>query len=600
MPDPADRPWVLRPVPLALGLLVVVVAVLYVGAYVLVGPGIARGTTVLGVAIGGRSPAAATRVLERELADESRAPIPVRIGDVDSTVAPRRAGLSLDAAATVDAARTRSWNPVDLVVALIGGAGVAPVAAVDRAALGAEVARLADTVDREPVDGAVELSKSEVVRVEAKEGITLDRPRTMDRLRAAYLTPRHLRGADGKRVRLPAKVVEPAVKAAEVERAVTEIAEPAVSAAVPLTVEGTTAAIQPEAIAQALSFTADADGVLQPKLNGRRLHAAVADELAEVEQPGQDATFDVSSGSPQLVPAKQGKAVRPATLAAAVLPALTLTGSDRAVTVPLEVSAPDVTTATARGLGVRELVASFTTYYPSDFAPRLTNIHRAADLLNRTLVLPGEEFSFNGTVGERTEARGFAAGIIINNGKLEVDFGGGVSQLVTTTFNAFYFAGLDFVEYHPHSFYISRYPEGREATVAWGSKDLRVKNDDDEHAVFVTTSYTNGSVTVRVWGTDRYRIESVKSGRTDFRSFRTVYDPRPTGLSEGNCVPSGGVLGFKVVVTRLFYAGGTKVRSEDFRTSYNPENQVVCGRSGPPEPTKKPKPKPTTEPTQST
>ena len=97
--------------------------------------------------------------------------------------------------------------------------------------------------------------------------------------------------------------------------------------------------------------------------------------------------------------------------------------------------------------------------------------------MDRTLVLPGKVFSLNRTVGERTEARGFAAGYIINNGQLEVDFGGGVSQLVTTTFNAAYFAGLEIVEHHPHSFYISRYPEGREATVAWGVKDLRFRND---------------------------------------------------------------------------------------------------------------------------
>ena len=115
-----------------------------------------------------------------------------------------------------------------------------------------------------------------------------------------------------------------------------------------------------------------------------------------------------------------------------------------------------------------ELVSEYTTFYPSDFPPRLTNIHRAADLMDDTLVLPGKTFSMNKEVGERTGARGFAQGYVISGGKLQVDFGGGVSQLATTTFNAMFFAGLEDVEHHPHSFYISRYPEGREATVAWG------------------------------------------------------------------------------------------------------------------------------------
>ena len=145
--------------------------------------------------------------------------------------------------------------------------------------------------------------------------------------------------------------------------------------------------------------------------------------------------------------------------------------------------------------------------------------------MDRTLVLPGKVFSLNRTVGERTAERGFAAGYIIDNGQLEVDFGGGVSQLVTTTFNAAYFAALEIVEHHPHSFYISRYPEGREATVAWGVKDLRFRNDSP-NGIFITTSYTNSSVTVSIYGTKRYRIESVKGPRYDITPFRVVDDTR--------------------------------------------------------------------------
>jgi vancomycin resistance protein YoaR len=196
--------------------------------------------------------------------------------------------------------------------------------------------------------------------------------------------------------------------------------------------------------------------------------------------------------------------------------------------------------------------------------------------MDRTLVLPGKEFSLNRAVGERTEERGFAAGFIIDDGQLAVDFGGGVSQLATTTFNAAYFAGLDLVEHHAHSFYISRYPEGREATVAWGFKDLRFRNDSPQ-GIFVTTSWTTGSVTVRIYGTKRFRIESVKGPRFDVKPFKVVHDPRPEGVDPGDCVATEGVPGFRVVVTRQFFQGGTQVRSEKFRTKYAPENEVRCG-----------------------
>jgi hypothetical protein len=99
--------------------------------------------------------------------------------------------------------------------------------------------------------------------------------------------------------------------------------------------------------------------------------------------------------------------------------------------------------------------------------------------------------------------------------------------------------------------------------------------------VFVTTSYTDSSVTVRIWGTKRYRIEATKGPRYDVKPYRVEYDPRPEGVDQGDCVATEGVPGFRVVVTRLFYENGQQVRSEEFRTKYDPENEVRCGSSGP-------------------
>ena len=82
----------------------------------------------------------------------------------------------------------------------------------------------------------------------------------------------------------------------------------------------------------------------------------------------------------------------------------------------------------------------------------------------------------NHTVGERTAANGFMKGFIIGDGVFKQDFGGGVSQVASTTFNAAFFAGLQDVEHKAHSFYISRYPVGREATVVWPNTDLKFKN----------------------------------------------------------------------------------------------------------------------------
>jgi vancomycin resistance protein YoaR len=567
------------------GGLVGVAVVVWIGLYVAAGSGIAKGTTVLGVPIGGQSQAEAAATLQRELRDEARAPIPVRADAAQADVKPARSGLSLNVEATVAAAGARSWNPLHLIDALAGGDEVAPVPAVDRAALRSAVDRLAARVDRPRVEGSIRLGAAgKVTPVQPVDGLRLRQDRAVDALVEAYLGD-YLQ--DGARVPLPTAVDHPDVSAEALTRAAEDVATPATSADVTVTVEGAQAVLTPRDIAAALTFEADGKGALQPVLDGATLHVAVADELADVEDPATDATFRIRNGTPVVVPSEQGREVLPETLAAAVLPVLTESGAARAVAVPLEPSDPEVTTETAQSLGVVERVSTYTTYYPTDFAPRLQNIHHAADLMNGTLVLPGKVFSLNTAVGERTEARGFEAGFIINNGKLEVDFGGGVSQLATTTFNTAYFAGLEIVEHNPHSFYISRYPEGRESTIAWGYKDMRFRNDSP-HGIFVTTSWTSGSVTVSIYGTKRYRIESVKGPRYDVMPFSVVYDPRPPGTTPGTCVATEGVPGFRVVVTRVFYEHGQRLKTEEFRTKYAPENEVRCGSSGP-----KPSPSPT-------
>jgi vancomycin resistance protein YoaR len=560
-----------------LGLLVLVV-VAWIGLYLAAGPGIARGTTVRGVNIGGLAGDQAAAILTRELRADTRRPIPVRVAGAHAVVHPGRAGLSFDVDATLSAARARGWNPVHLLRAVFGGHEVAPVVAVDRARLRVAVDRLAVKLHRDRVEGSVRFGRDGAVKpVLPVEGLDLVRRDSVDVLARTYLSAPYL--DHGTPVSLPATTSRPKVSRAEVVRVAEQVATPATASGFTLVVAGRPVAVTPRAIAAALTFEPDGNASLAAHLDGAALHAAIGAPLAALETPAADATFRIVRGKPTVVPSRPGTEVLPATLSAAVLPVLTESGAARTATVPLEVSEPRVSTATAKGLGVTELVSTFTTYYPTDFAPRLTNIHRAADLMDRTLVLPGKMFSLNQAVGERTKERGFAAGFIIDNGQLGVDLGGGVSQLATTTFNAAYFAGLELVEHHPHSFYISRYPEGREATVAWGFKDLRFRNDSPD-GIFVTTSWTSGSVTVNIYGTKRYRIESVKGPRSDVKPFQVVKDPRPEGVTPGDCVATQGVPGFRVVVTREFFQGGTQVRAEKLRTKYAPENEVRCG-SGP-------------------
>ena len=138
--------------------------------------------------------------------------------------------------------------------------------------------------------------------------------------------------------------------------------------------------------------------------------------------------------------------------------------------------------------------------------PRVTNIQRFADLVRGAIIEPGDIFSLNDHVGNRTEAKGFVEAGVIYKGVFTEDVGGGVSQFATTFFNAAFFAGLDFLEYQSHSLYISRYPYGREATISWPYVDLVVQNNTP-YPMLIWPTYTADSISVSIYSTKWAEVE---------------------------------------------------------------------------------------------
>ena len=120
---------------------------------------------------------------------------------------------------------------------------------------------------------------------------------------------------------------------------------------------------------------------------------------------------------------------------------------------------------------------------------------------------PGGTFSLNATTNPRDAAHGYVEAGIIEDGHPARGVGGGVSQVATTLYNASYFAGMTNVEHKEHSFYISRYPAGREATVFDNLIDLKFRNDNPT-AIMIQTVWTPSSITVRIYGTKRYDVTS--------------------------------------------------------------------------------------------
>ncbi|MGH3649772.1 MAG: VanW family protein [Acidimicrobiia bacterium] len=163
--------------------------------------------------------------------------------------------------------------------------------------------------------------------------------------------------------------------------------------------------------------------------------------------------------------------------------------------------------AWADGSQVTEVVGDFTTNHAC-CENRVSNIHTIADTLTGVYLIPGERLSLNEFVGPRTREKGYLPAGAIRGGHLTDEVGGGVSQFVTTMFNAAYFAGLELDQYQSHSVYFSRYPFGREATLSMPGPDLVITNTTD-YPVLIWPTYDATSITVTLYSTKHIEVEEL-------------------------------------------------------------------------------------------
>ena len=149
--------------------------------------------------------------------------------------------------------------------------------------------------------------------------------------------------------------------------------------------------------------------------------------------------------------------------------------------------------------------------------------------------------------------------------------GGGVCQTATTLFNNAFELGLPIVERHNHSFYISHYPMGRDATVSWGGPDFAFRNDM-EHGLLIKASYTDSTLTFSFYGTDEgRRVTSVTGSQSNWTEPGRTYALDPAAPSGSVRVEAGShQRGFDVTVERTVTKGGETIRQDSFASHYIP------------------------------
>lgn len=554
------------------------------------------GVSLEGGDVGGLTAAA----LRRRVADVATERAAVRVVAVRGARRVSRAaadvGLRVDVDGTVAQVlrRGRQPNPVaaltDRLRALLGGLDVPVAVAIDGDAVDRWTQSVAETLVEPPVEGGLTVTGTTVTPVYPTAGEVVDRAALAAAARDA------LRSGRDSTIRVTATRHEPTTTAGDVDVLVAQ-ARRALLDRVDLLRGSVSLRFTPEEIGALLTVERREapDGSVDLRL------AVDADLMAQMVTPGiraqletepRDATYRVTDGRLELVPAQPGFRFDPDAAAAQLLEVATSSGARVAELAGDEVP-PGRSTAEVRALGITERVASFTTEHPC-CEGRVTNIQRIADLVDGTIIEPGATFSLNAHAGPRTRARGFVPGGAIENGEFVDAVGGGVSQFATTLFNAVFFGGHEIVEFHPHSYYIPRYPPGREATVNWDPPvDLRFTNSSPS-GMLIDTSYTATSVTVTLYGTRWVEVDSLTSEPRNRippeEIVRTNPDREPGSLTE----VQPGRDGFDIEVTRILRFPDGREEREVYATRYLPQPRIVEeGPEGPATSSPSPEPEPT-------
>jgi len=237
---------------------------------------------------------------------------------------------------------------------------------------------------------------------------------------------------------------------------------------------------------------------------------------------------------------------------------------------------------------IKSQLGSWSTTFRASQRSRCHNINLAIQKLDGLVLMPGDVFSYNGTVGRRSAKTGFKMAPTFVQGRHVDDFGGGICQVSSTLYNAVLLSGLKIVERHNHQMLVGYVPAGRDATVDFGSKDLKFENSTGG-PIAISAQYKPGRITLRILGAEKDLSNTVKLVVTDQRSYgaKSVVETDPNMKPGSHRVVEKGGRGMRCKAWRFFYKDGELVRKEFLSSNYYmPSTRVV--RAGPSAATAKP------------
>ncbi|SHF02366.1 VanW family protein [Desulforamulus putei] len=312
-------------------------------------------------------------------------------------------------------------------------------------------------------------------------------------------------------------------------------------------------------------------------LNKEQLASALAPVVRAIERPAIDAKLVISDdGRVIMVPDQKGLKVN---LDQAYTELLNTDIRQANIQLNLKVDELKAgkTLADIERLRINGKIGEFTTHFDAKNIDRTVNIRTAANRINGVILAPGQEFSFNKIVGERTSKAGYRPAAVIVANKFEEALGGGICQVSTTLYNAVLLANLTPVERHNHSLAIGYVPLGRDAAVAWNQLDFRFKNTLPGH-VYLRTVVRSGSITVQVYGDTAIKKDVVvRSWVTEtIVPDQVIKEFDPTLQPDEEVLVSPAYAGFRAKAERIIKENGAVIKKEALPDSYyHPRPKVV-------------------------
>lgn len=248
-------------------------------------------------------------------------------------------------------------------------------------------------------------------------------------------------------------------------------------------------------------------------------------------------------------------------------------------TIPLKITYPNVTTNQIGNEAFPDLLSQFSTSFTSSGYNRSNNIILSSAKLNGLVLMPGEEFSYNQAVGQRTRAAGFREAGAYSNGKVVQEVGGGICQVSSTLYNAVLYANLEIVERTNHYFNPGYVKAGLDATVSWGGPDFRFRNNRN-YPIRIVTDTSGKKLKVYIYGlkTDDDCTVVLDPRYISSVPYKTTYQNNASLATGETRVISSGSNGCKTATYKYVYdKNGTLISSECIsRDTYSPHNKVVA------------------------